>query len=301
MDENIVAQAETEELDGLDQETLAAIDSDWGDEDLTAEDSREESEPEEAEEAEEPEDAGDAQTEGEPADEAGKTGTAGAEQPAEDQTGDKQPEEGHQTFSLKVNGQTREVGLEEMRALAQKGADYDGIRADRDALREQKAKGEKYEAFLTEMAEAGGVSVDELMESTRASMLIQKAKAEGRTLSEEDARAQVKAKEAKETKPEPEKAPEKTPEEKARETIQRFLDLYPDVKGTDIPKEVWDQAEKTGDLIAPYQRWQAQQLKAEKQQLEQNRKNRERSTGSRKSAGQSSMDKAFDAAWYDGT
>lgn len=303
-DENLEMTPETEE-DGLDEATLKAIDDDWADE-------PDDTEPEEAEDKAEPKEEPDAQPE-DPEEEAQEAETEGeeaedAEAPEEQEKQpdeakpETQPDAGHQRYKLKVKGEEREVGLEEMTELAQKGADYDGLRADRDQLRSDKARLEDYGTFLQEMAKAGGVTVEELMESTRAHMLMQQAEKGGNPMSEEDARAQVKAKAPKqEAEKAPEKAPEKTPEEKARETIQRFLDLYPEVKGTDIPKEVWDQAEKTGDLIAPYQRWQAQQLKAERQQLEQNRKNRERSTGSRKSAGQSSTDKAFDAAWYDGT
>lgn len=299
-DENLEMTPETEE-DDLDEATLKAIDDDWADEpdDTEPEGAEDKAEPKEEPDArpEDPEEeAQEAETEGEEAEDA-EAPEEQEKQPDEAKP-ETQPDAGHQRYKLKVKGEEREVGLEEMTELAQKGADYDGLRADRDQLRSDKARLEDYGTFLQEMAQAGGVTVEELMESTRAHMLMQQAEKGGNPMSEEDARAQVKAKTPKQ---EAEKAPEKTPEEKARETIQRFLDLYPEVKGTDIPKEVWDQAEKTGDLIAPYQRWQAQQLKAERQQLEQNRKNRERSTGSRKSAGQSSTDKAFDAAWYDGT
>ena len=41
------------------------------------------------------------------------------------------------------------------------------------------------------------------------------------------------------------------------------------------------------------------QLRAEIQTLRQNDKNKERSTGSRRTAGNASADKAFDDLWYD--
>ena len=281
--------------DGLDEATLSAIDEDWGsDADLEgdgeAPESHDEAEPDaqpdDADDTDEPED-GDPETEGQEAQ------TEGSE-------ADQKPEAGHQRFKLKVRGTEREVGLEEMTELAQKGADYDGLRQDRDQLRADKPRLESYEAFLKEMADAGGITVEELMESTRVQAMISKARSEGTELSEAEALSRVREKTGKAQQP-AEKPQEPTPEQKQQASIRRFLDLYPDVKGTDIPAEVWAEAEKAGDLVAPYQKWQAQQLREQRTQLEQNRKNRERSTGSRKTAGKSAADRAFDAAWYDGT
>lgn len=301
--------------ENLGVEALDQDDEDWGLTEGTsfdeAEDEDEDSQPaeDEAESLFQGEDDWGEEPEKDEAEEQGREQNqepeAGEEAAQDGETEEKQPEtetkdgeEGHQLYTLKVNGQERQVSLDEMTTLAQKGLDYDGLRADRDSLREGKAKGESYGAFLQEMAEAGGVSVEELMEQTRAQILMQKAKAEGRDLSEEEARTQVKAAKAPEEKPKPQAEPSR--EQKQQEAVQRFLNLYPNVKGEDIPQAVWDEAERVGDLIGPYQRHLAAKLDAREQTLRQNEANRKRSTGSRKTAGAATSAQAFDAAWYDG-
>lgn len=285
--ENIV---DTAEVDTVSEETRAAIDKywsddsddvEWSDEAETA-DEQEEAEPEETEDSgEDSEDAEEAKPEEEPKPEA---------EP------EKKDEAGHQRFKLKVKGEEREVDLDEMTALAQKGSDYDGLKTDRDTLRTENGKLKEYETFLKELAENGGISIDEVMESTRVEMLMRKAEQDGKELTEEDARKQVKAAHKKQ-EPKEEPAHEKTEEEKAQEAVQAFVKRYPNVKSEDIPQSVWDDANRTGDLIGAYQEYRLQKLSEEITQLKQNNKNKERSTGSRKTAGASSTKTKVDEAW----
>ena len=76
-----------------------------------------------------------------------------------------------------------------------------------------------------------------------------------------------------------------------------FLQSYPDVKADSIPKEVWDDAGRTFDLTGAYQRYEIRQLREENKTLRQNKKNEERSTGSRKSVGATTPKDPFDEAW----
>jgi hypothetical protein len=78
-----------------------------------------------------------------------------------------------------------------------------------------------------------------------------------------------------------------------------FLQAYPDVKAEDIPQEVWNDAGRTYDLVGAYQRHENRELRKEIETLRQNNKNKERSTGSTKSAGTRNASQAFDALWYD--
>lgn len=289
MDENTNAQVETSES-GFSEEENAAFDSGWDDSDSPM--FSEETEPEATQEPDaQPEDEGDVFAEDEP-DEQG-------EEPAEEADTEPEPEQteaaGSQRYNLKFLGEERKVSFDEMREYAEKGMNYDHVKEERDALREKTKNIEELEAastFLKELAENGGTSVEELMESTRARLLVQKAEAEGKELSEEDARAQVRAKNTK-----PDTPPVMSAEEKRQDAIQRFIQLYPGIKSESIPQSVWDEAERLGDLIGPYQKYESQKLRDEIATLKQNNKNRERSTGSRRTVGATTPKDAFEEGW----
>lgn len=277
--QNVVTEEE------ISEETRAAIDAmwdddsdnDWGDEEAPVTD-----EPQEAEEEQETEENGEDE---------------GEEPVAEEETAqpEDKPEAGHQRFKLKVKGEEREVDLDEMTALAQKGGDYDGLKADRDTLRDENGKLKEYESFLKELADNGGISVDEVMESTRVEILMRKAEADGKDLTEEEARKQVRA---AHRKSEPKEAPhEETAEERAQKAVQAFVKRYPNVKSSDIPQSVWDDANRTGDLIGAYQEYRLQQLSEEVSKLKQNESNRKRSTGSMKTSGATTSKSKIDQMW----
>lgn len=285
--ENIV---DTAEVETVSEETRAAIDKYWSDDSDDVEWSDEAETADEQEEAE-PEETEDSGEDSEEAEEAEPE-----EEPKPEAEPEKKDEAGHQRFKLKVKGEEREVDLDEMTALAQKGSDYDGLKTDRDTLRTENGKLKEYETFLKELAENGGISIDEVMESTRVEMLMRKAEQDGKELTEEDARKQVRAAHKKQ-EPKEEPAHEKTEEERAQEAVQAFVKRYPNVKSEDIPQSVWDDANRTGDLIGAYQEYRLQKLSEEITQLKQNNKNKERSTGSRKTAGASSTKTKVDEAW----
>lgn len=275
MDENTNQQAEIAEFN---EEETAAFDDGWDDfesptleEDEPEADGEPDAQPEEPEEAEG--EADEAEPESEPA-----TSEETAEQPEE------QPDEaGNQRFTLKFLGEDRDVSLDEMRELAQKGMNYDHVKEQSETL-----KG--YETFLKELADSGDMTIEDLMATTRAKMLVQKAESEGRELSEEDALKQVRGAAQQQTA-------EKSETEKRQEAITRFISLYPGIDSKDIPQSVWDEAERLGDLIVPYQKYELQKLRDENAQLRQNNKNRERSTGSRRTTGATTPSDAFDEGW----
>lgn len=210
---------------------------------------------------------------------------------------EQKPEAENQRFKLKYNGEEIEVDRETVIELAQKGKDYDRIKAERDNFKTEAPVLQRYkeqEAFLKELADESKMSVEELMDNTKARMLM----AKDDKLTQEDALKQVReAKKATEKK-EPEKA-EPTPEERRQAMFANFMQAYPNVKADEIPKEVWEDAGRTFDLTGAYLRYQNRQLQEEIKTLRQNNKNKERSTGSMKSVGSRTKDQAFDALWYD--
>lgn len=276
MEENINDQVEAVETEAVDEED-AAFDSGWEDNDI----------PEATHEVKDTElDDTDAQPESESEGEETEPDTEEAEEPETEADTEAEPETeseaGSQRYNLKFLGEDRKVSFDEMRELAEKGLNYDHVKEERDKLR-------NYEGFLKELADSGETTIEDLMESTRARLLVQKAAANGEDLSEEEAREQLRSKSKNGT--------EQTTEDARREAVQRFITLYPNVKSEEIPQSVWDEAERVGDLIGPYQKYESQKLREEIAQLKQNKKNRERSTGSRRTVGATTPKDAFDEGW----
>ena len=215
----------------------------------------------------------------------------------EEKEEDKEPD---QTFTLKHLDEVREVNRDEVVELAQKGMDYDRIRSERDSM---KPRLEELETFLKRIA--GDQSIEDLIDSTIAKLDVADAEKRGEELDEVEQfkklRIERVKREAKNPPPEPKPEPTEEEKEKARlsKSIQRFIKEYPDVKATDVPPEVWkDYREHRADLLECYQLYENKKLKDELKSLKQNQKNKERSTGSKKSAGKKTVDKWFDG-WPD--
>ena len=287
-------QVETMEEEGstLSDELLNAINEDWDTDVLPGDITEDE---EEQEETADNGDNADQQEAKEPQDK--DTETKVEEKEAEAKT---------DQFELKHLDETRTVSRDEVITLAQKGMDYDRIRTKYDELRAGEAQRNAHEAFLKELAESAGQSVDDMIDTARARILVSKAAAEGKTISEEDALAQIKRekeKQATEEKPEQQKEPSKEENKEAerQQSFLRFSKEFPDVKAEEIPADVWkDFAEGKGDLADLFARHENKRLKAELAVMKQNEENRQKSTGSRATAG-SAKKSAFDDAWYDGT
>ena len=200
------------------------------------------------------------------------------------------------------------MGREEVIALAQKGMDYEVIRGQWDAAQGQLQRLAGLEAFLQELAQPQNMTVEDLMDSTRAQVL---AEREGLDLTVALQRVKLD-RERREFQAAQDRA-NRTQQEQARQAAKRqdgflrFAREYPQVDPKEIPKEVWDQFGQGADLTDAYARWENKKLRQDNQALqakletaEKNAKNKERSTGSQQSAGQAPMDE-LDRAWYDGT
>ena len=279
----------TDEVDtSVSDEDLAAFDEVWDDDselddddeiDLSDDDSKPtDSEPEVAKET--PEDSTETQESTE-------------DSQTEDEPHEDKPTEGRQLYKLKgIDGNEKEYSIEDVLNLAGKGLDYDGVRRDRDELRE-------YKAFLKELADNSGLSVDELVDSTRARIYKDEKRRSGEEVSDVDAlravqrnRAQKKAAEAE---------PKKVDTDKM---IKSFVNEFKDVQAKDIPESVWKEAHETGDLAGAYRKYSNNQkdaeiarLKEENTKLKQNQKNKDRSIGSQRSAGNPTPKDPFDEGW----
>ena len=268
------------------------FDDGWGDDDLTAED--EDSDlSEEAETPEETDDANQQKSGDEDADPADGADTDETTAETEEQ----KPETADQLFELKHFSGDRKVNKDEVIVLAQKGIDYDR------KVGSMQAKITEYEEFMKLLA-PGGMGIEQLMDITRARLMVASEAEKGNELSESEALLRVqkersdKNKAAEEEKAQAQSRAEAEKQQKLNESYARFREAYPEVKPEGIPESVWrDFTAGKGDLVDLYARHENKQLKRELDALKQNEKNRARSTGSRKSAGAATVKDAFDEAW----
>lgn len=280
---------------GITEADLAAFDTDWNEtapdeDDFDLSDDTSDAEPD-TEDAVESEDTGseeDTTTE-EPAE-----SETPDEEDKQTETEEQQEEKGHQLYTLKTPKGEKQCSLDEVLVYANKGMDYDGMRQDRDRLRD----------FLKEMAAPLNLSVEELIDNTRARMLIQQKKEAGEELSEMEALTIIQRNRA-EKQAEAQATDENAANEAAKaQMIRAFVNEFPDVKATDIPADVWAECSRTGDLAGAYRKYadglkdsEIKRLKKENETLKQNQKNKDRSTGPRRSAGAATPKDPFDEAW----
>ncbi|MBQ2049288.1 MAG: hypothetical protein II493_02615, partial [Spirochaetales bacterium] len=150
--------------------------------------------------------------------------------------------------------------------------------------------------------------IESLIDETRTRTLLAKAEAEGRTLDPSAAAAQAVRMRLSQS-PAPTQSANTheadADQTRANEMIDRFIEVYgSSVKAEDIPKEVWDEAAKTQDLVGAYRGFENRKLKDELKKLKtdleaakQQQKNKQRSTGSTKSVGSSKTKDPFEEGW----
>lgn len=289
--ENEVIETEVSDVEEVEEVELVD-DEEWGDDldfsDLNAEDDEDDEVIEFGVEADQPTEEPDVEPE-----------APEAEKPVDEQ----KDENADQRFSLKHMDEVKEVNRDEVIELAQKGMDYDRIRTERDTMKADYGQLQDYKALITELAENSGMNAEDFVMNVRAKLMV----AKGANLTEETALQQLKAKAAEKAAAEKEEksaeeANRQAEAEKARKEadVQNFIATFPGVEAKDIPAEVWSVAKKTGNLTGAYSAYRIKQLEEQIATAEKNKKNEERSTGSRKTGGNSAFDN-FDAMWDDGT
>ena len=219
----------------------------------------------------------------------------------EDEVAEEQPrEETPKLWTLRHMDEEKQVGEAEMVVLAQKGMDYDRIRAKYD---EAKPAME----MLAQFAKKAGVSTAEYITAIRE----QAKQAEGMSEAEakravdlEDREARVAVKEAEANEREAAKneaATAQTAAEQRRAAdIAEFQKTFPEAAKDPkaIPPEVWAEVRNGASLVVAYSKYAVKAANAAKETAQreaasakQNNRNAERATGSMKSAGEESKSK----------
>lgn len=231
---------------------------------------------------------------------------AGADSESTGEEGETQDQ--GETYTLRHLGEERNVNRDEVIRLAQQGMDYPRIREKWDAVKDDVQNLRMYEGFLKELADARGGTIEDLIDETRARTLIARAKQEGREL--DPTRAAMEAVKVRQNfKPPDAKDQEAQAADEAADRsdrmIRKFVETYGDsIPAKDIPKEVWDDAVESGDLVGAWQKHlyrktdaENKALREELQALKQQHKNKERSTGSSRTEGAAASRDPFDEGW----
>lgn len=216
--------------------------------------------------------------------------------PPQEQPGQELPPEQPVLFHVKYMDEEKTVTAEEAPALIQKGMDYDRIRVKYDEAK-------PVMEFMSRYARQANLSMGEYLDYLR----VEEKKQSG--MPEEDARRAVELdnREARvqEAETEAAQAAQRESQRGAAETrmkadIQEFLQEHPDVKPTEIPKEVWDMVRSGSSLTRAYDRHTINQLRLANAAARQRGANAARSTGSMRSAGEDTKSKdPFEEGWDD--
>lgn len=233
-----------------------------------------------------------------------ETASAGSEtgdsQSGQSETGAK--EQPAETFTLRhLDDPPRNVGREEVIRLAQQGLDYERVRQERDSLRASRQEDQQVVELVKGFAARSGMSVAEYVDYCRTQDLM----AQG--VNEATAKAQVEIekqrlqmdKQAQEAQDAETAANSKRERAQAqRKDMEAFLAVYPNVKATEIPKEVWQRVAAGGSLVTEYTRWENTQLRAQLAARESQQNAAEKAPGSMTSRGQKGR-KTIDDYWDD--
>lgn len=239
--------------------------------------------------------------------------SAGADQPGENtDTADAADSASAEEFTLKHLDETKTVKRGEVISLAQRGLDYDRVKdklkTANDRLAVLEGADEKL-SFFKELADSQGKTLDQFIEATAAAV-----RAQEKNISFEDALKEVqfdferKKFDKEKTDWEQRQSDRQSADEARNADIEAFMKQYPDAAKDpqSIPKEVWEDVENSGSLVAAYGKYMDKQKDAKiaelTRQLElqkQQAANKQRSTGSQSTDNSSTADTLFDSYWKD--
>lgn len=158
-------------------------------------------------------------------------------------------------MELKYMGELRRVGREEAVTLAQKGMDYERIRAERDELRSFRMSAAPAAELVDALAVQSGMSTEDYLEHCRRELPSVFAGETGQSR-EETVRTQRKERE-----------------------VSDFLSDFPNVKPEEIPGEVWEQVAAGKSLSLAYSLHRSKSMERELSAKAQDQRNRQRTAG----------------------
>lgn len=204
---------------------------------------------------------------------------------SEDVAKQKESSEPPATYKIKHLGKQVEVTFEELTALAQKGFDYDRIKAKLESEKNSRAN-----RLIAELSRANGVCVEEYLEGVEAALKEQKISSlsEGfknagfdENAARELAKREIEVMALKQDAESRERSAESERESAIEKDVRQILKLYPDIK--EFPPEVTEMCVNDGIMPSvAYMKYLIGQKDVRIRQLEQNEKNIYLSAGSLK-------------------
>lgn len=190
-------------------------------------------------------------------------------------------------FTLKNRDETRQVNRDELIAMAQKGWDYDTVRAERDQLRQYRKEADPALEVIKGYAQRNNMSVGEYLDFCRKQELMRQGMTEQDAqtkLSMEKERAELDARQAEvRAKEEQQTSALRKAQEAAQarqKDIETFYKIYPGVDPKSIAQEVWDAVKNGDNLTNAYTMYENKRLTAELAAERQNKANQARTPGS---------------------
>lgn len=209
-----------------------------------------------------------------------------------------------QKFAIKVDKETREVGIEELKTLAQKGAAFDRAkeqlteaRQTVQTLQAELDSNKPIAELVRRVAKDISTTPEELLKRVQVNWRMSKGE------TEKEALARIEAAEANrklEALARQQKPAQESAQDRAKREVAEFREKYPDVEITpELMKAVGEDVQKGVSLSEAYQKVQAAKKDAEVQALKdeiaklqkqmeadkQNKKNRATSPGSQRDSG----------------
>lgn len=218
-------------------------------------------------------------------------------------------------FTLKHLDEVKTVSRDEVISYAQKGMDYDRIRAKLDeittahtTLTADKTKTDERITAIDELSKSIGYKdIDDFVDNINANKLVEQNGID-KNVALQTVKLNRKEQElaAKEAKIAEQKTAQISAEDTAKKAAEKrdndfadFVEKYKDIKPTDIPKEVWLNYNKGGSsLIQAYIEHENAQLKAKLEADKKSAENKARTTGSRTTEGKSTSKDKEDTMWY---
>lgn len=237
--------------------------------------------------------------------------TTNTAEPAADQPKEAPAAQGQQAdppaapelFTLKNRDETRQVTRDELVTMAQKGWDYDTVRAERDQLRKYRDEANPVLEMFKGYAQRNNMSVPDYLDFCRKQELMRQGMTEQDAVTKlgmEKERAELDARQkAVQAQEEQQTSAQRQAQEarqKLQEDIALFCRTYPGVDPKTIPQEVWA-AVKGGDTLTnAYTMYENKRLAAELAAERQNKANQANTPGSLGGNAASEMD-AIDRFW----
>lgn len=234
------------------------------------------------------------------------------EEGAEAPSGDDKPIL-EQKFAIKIDKETKEVGIDELKELAQKGGAFDRVKTQLtearqtvDTLKAELETSKAISDMVKRVAEDIKTTPEELLKRVNINWRMSKGE------TEKEALANIAAAEANRKLAElaeKQKPAQETAQDRAKREVAEFREAYPDVEITpELMKQVAQDVQGGMPLIKAYQKIEAAKKEAEaealraeieklQQQLaaeKQNKKNRANSPGSQRDSGGQASKSEFD-------